>query len=132
MSENTITFRKQAKVANTIVKHGSHDYTFLCPNCGCDYTHHYEVEIFWKNAERSDTGRRVTVRSGKVMKENNAKGIRRSSQGYDVLIHFYCEYCDAISTLAIIQNHGITNLETTFCLTKQEREVASSTELCNK
>jgi hypothetical protein len=132
MPENMITSRKQARVVDTIVKGGLYDYTFFCPHCGLEYTHHYGVEIFDRDDEDSETGRHVTVRNKRAFIESNVQEGNPSCRRDGILIHFYCESCNAISTLSIVQHKGRTYFKTTFRLTNQESEVASRTELFNK
>lgn len=84
--------------------------TLLCPACGGEYIHHSKVEIF-DRTEDEQTGLHITAGAG--LPTVDADMARNpSSRRHGLLIHFWCEYCAAITVLSIAQHKGITYLET--------------------
>lgn len=84
-----------------------------CPNCSKGYMHHDKVEVF-ECAEDSD-GLHVTVDAGTVSVDRDLTG-NPSSRRHGLLVHFWCEGCEAKSVLSIEQHKGSTYLGITYTM----------------
>jgi len=83
----------------------------LCPNCGFNYLHHDQVEIFERN-EDALSGLHVVVDDGRLSTDTSLSG-NPSSRRHGLNIRFWCEGCKAISILSIAQHKGNTLVDFT-------------------
>lgn len=97
------------------VRFEDHDYGgnlglgVLCPGCGSPNLHHHRVEIYDRDTEDAETGRRVVVESSEVSVTGNMQD-NPSPRRDGMRIAFWCEICYILSELTIVQHKGTTYL----------------------
>lgn len=77
-----------------------------CPNCGGDYLHQGEVNVYFR-AEDAATGNHACVNPDSTTVDTNVIG-NPSTRRHGLTIEFECENCTASLSLAIIQHKGQT------------------------
>ncbi|NKC03317.1 hypothetical protein [Brucella haematophila] len=96
----------------------------VCANCGCEYTHHFKVEVFHRK-EDADTGHKVVIGTNadgeapctdKLTFTLNADvavngHFGPSARRHGLIISYICEECQKVSGIAIYQHKGQTFLE---------------------
>lgn len=85
----------------------------LCPGCGSENLHHMRVQVFDRDKEDAETGRKVTVERRAVVVTGDAGGPpadggNPSSRRDGIRINFECEMCPTKSALEILQHKGST------------------------
>lgn len=75
-----------------------------CPQCGETWLHHGKVSVF-NRAEDKEQGTHVCVSEDSVKVNTDLAG-NPSLRRHGVTIEFICEICHHISTLAIAQHKG--------------------------
>ena len=81
-----------------------------CPGCGCENLHHYQVDVFCREKEDAPRGVHAMVRpSGAVVKSDMK--FNPSSRRDGLVVSFFCEQCDVISVMTIVQHKGTTYLQ---------------------
>ena len=86
------------------------DNILQCPYCEGEYLHQRQIEIFEREREDQEAGTHVVVNGEEVCIDKDLRenpSLRR--QG--LRIYFYCEGCDRIPALTIVQHKGNTRLE---------------------
>lgn len=79
-----------------------------CPNCDGDYLHQVKVDAFWRK-EDAATGIHEESGFGQPVHADVSMNGNPSPRRQGLLIHFYCELCDAPDLdLAIYQHKGHT------------------------
>jgi hypothetical protein len=87
------------------------DYLCLkCAGCKGSYTHHDKVEVF-NRAEDASTGTHGVVDGENVTKDSDISR-NPSDRREGILIHYWCENCEARSVLKVAQHKGITWMHT--------------------
>lgn len=81
------------------------DNRLLCAGCGGDYLHLQSIETFNRAGEDSTGGLHVTIAHLNLTADGDLEGNPSSRRG-GVLLFFWCEYCHAISVMAIAQHKG--------------------------
>lgn len=80
--------------------------TLVCPNCQGDYLHQFSAEVYFVDAEDSETGNAFQISQSQlhsVPMSNNP-----SSRRDGIRILFHCESCSASPSLTIVQHKGQT------------------------
>lgn len=76
-----------------------------CPDCKESYLHQGKVEVF--NRIEDDThGTHCVVERDEVIVDRDISG-NPSSRRQGILISFYCEVCEKVRKLSIVQHKGI-------------------------
>lgn len=78
-----------------------------CPACGCESIHQDNCATYWRDEEDSKIGTSTFSRAGKASFCHDMNG-NPSSRRDGISISFWCECCDVISRLDIIQHKGST------------------------
>lgn len=90
--------------------YGGLESALICPGCKCDNLHQYRVDVFFREKEDSQKGYAVTISDKGVITNSEMKD--NPSQRRDgMFVRFYCEQCDVISQLEIVQHKGTTYLK---------------------
>lgn len=85
---------------------GGFEYYFGCPNCGGENLHQRDKGIYHRE-EDSKTGLRVLVSSEpRTFINDDCMDCNPSPRRNGLRIDFWCENCDMISELQIIQHKG--------------------------
>ncbi len=83
----------------------------LCPHCNEPNLHHSDVDVFVRSSEDSHVGIGASVSdTGRLsvdLDQTNNPSPRRNG----LLIHFWCEHCDAKPILQLYQHKGSTYLD---------------------
>jgi hypothetical protein len=87
-----------------LVKEG----TLVCPNCGFDYLHHEQVQIFNRQKEDSVTGIYLGIMGTNVAIDTTAERENPSLRRNGLRITFWCEGCDKKPVLVLAQHKGQT------------------------
>lgn len=80
----------------------------LCPNCGSEWMHHGNVEVFERNRDDDVNGIHVYVDGEKVLVDSDASTRNPSRRRDGIRISFWCERCPFPSSLLIYQHKGQT------------------------
>ena len=82
------------------------EFLLNCPNCGSQYIHSGNVEVF-NRAEDAKEGMHVVVDGGKTMIDATMEG-NPSLHRHGLKIYFWCEGCDVHPVMEISQHKGFT------------------------
>jgi len=82
------------------------DKILECPYCGFDCLHQVGVEVFERNEDEEKGVHSWTRGTGVSVDTDISRNPSSRRQG--VLIHFWCEGCDRVSSLSISQHKGNT------------------------
>ena len=85
-------------------------HDLICPGCGSINLHHNRVEVYDRDREDADTGRKVVLDANETSITRDMKG-NPSARRDGMRIHFDCECCSTLSALTIVQHKGTTYLE---------------------
>ena len=95
-------------------------FALLCPNCGDSWLHHEKVDVF-ERKEDEEKGLHVTIKGSEYFVDDDLTG-NPSSRRNGLKVGFYCEMCDAISTLSISQHKGNTFVSFDFIFKSQKEK----------
>jgi hypothetical protein len=90
------------------------DQVLKCAACGDNNTHHCRVEVFNRKCEDAETGTHLTITDQTVVQDSSMR-LNPSRRRDGVTITLWCENCDAITELSIVQHKGETVLTTYRC-----------------
>ena len=93
---------------------GDGESTLQCPNCGSNYLHHGQIDVFNRN-EDSENGCHFRVTGNRVELDNQMTA-NPSSRRQGLTISLSCEGCKAAIFLSLSQHKGITNIWMDYCL----------------
>ena len=82
------------------------DAVLRCPQCTEAYLHHRAVDIFARS-EDAQNGMHVHVEGDDVSLNGDLAG-NPSPRRQGLLLRFACELCEAETSLAIVQDKGMT------------------------
>lgn len=99
-----------------------------CAACGCEYVHHFEVDVFTRHGEDNDRG--IAVHIGmrgipSVTTDTSERAGNPSSRRSGLVVRFWCESCEAISALELAQHKGVTFIDTKVVGSLRDRETAA-------
>lgn len=82
----------------------------ICPYCGSEFLHHDEVTVYNRRGEDAQEGLVARIQGSGVMLKTSQEG-NPSSRRSGLTIHFWCEGCEHIPVLTIVQHKGVTFVE---------------------
>ncbi|WP_319408786.1 hypothetical protein [uncultured Desulfosarcina sp.] len=80
-----------------------------CPSCGNHFLHHDKIEIF-EREEDAEKGLHIEIEDGISTTDTNLFG-NPSERRHGLLIHFWCEGCQAKPVLSVSQHKGSTYVD---------------------
>ena len=88
---------------------GGEQIVLCCANCGHEYLHHYEVQVYEREEDKK-TGTYVSVRGDVIYSDSNM-ALNPSSRRNGISILLSCEQCPVINKLTIVQHKGSTLID---------------------
>lgn len=81
----------------------------LCPNCGAAELHHFETTVY-ERAVEDQAGMAFTISGPSHFTKEPVHANKIPGRRNSVKIFFWCEQCDRISTLFLLQHKGTSFL----------------------
>ena len=81
-----------------------------CVGCGAGWVHQFKIEAFFRD-EDSDTGVRVDAAADGASFDENMDGCP-SARRSGLSIWFWCEQCEAVTRMDVVQHKGETFVHT--------------------
>lgn len=81
-----------------------------CSHCGSEYTHHYAVDVYFRNEDKNSGVHSFTTRAGTRADSHMTDNPSRRRSG--IRVRCSCEQCDGITEIIVEQHKGETLLST--------------------